>query len=121
MGTRVVQGGSIEEDAEGPTAAGRGKDVEEEAIDDHADVLPVPLFLQNNEELFLKTDPDSGHKWLRSGAWLYGVHRTCAETAGVSRGTSHVANIHHCKYITSVDIQKHAVLYKKKRRLQSLI
>ena len=24
-----------------------------------------------------------------SGAWLYGVHRTCAETAAVSRGTSH--------------------------------
>ena len=52
MGTRVVQGGSVEEDAEGATAAGRGEDVEEEAIDDHADVLPVPLFLQNDQELF---------------------------------------------------------------------
>ena len=25
-----------------------------------------------------------------TGAWLYGVHETCAETAAVSRGTSHV-------------------------------
>ena len=27
---------------------------------------------------------------LETGAWLYGVHRTCADTAAVSRGTSHV-------------------------------
>ena len=26
---------------------------------------------------------------LHDGAWLYGVHRTCAETAAISRGTSH--------------------------------
>ena len=42
--------------------------------------------------------------WLcmkRHGAWLYGVHRTCAETAAVSCVTSHAS-----KYTTSVDIQK---------------
>ena len=27
------------------------------------------------------------------GAWLYGVHRTCAETAAVSRGTSHASAV----------------------------
>ena len=63
---------------------------------------------------FLETDPDSGHKWLRCGAWLYGLHRTCAETAGVSRGTSHVAPKQRCEYITSADIQKRAILYIKK-------
>ena len=41
-------------------------------------------------------------KW--HGAWLYGVHRTCAETAAVSCGTSHAR-----KYTTSVDIQKRAI------------
>ena len=25
-------------------------------------------------------------------AWLYGMHRTCAETAAVSRGTNHTSN-----------------------------
>ena len=40
-------------------------------------------------------------KW--HGAWLYGVHRTCAETAAVSCGTSHASAV---KYTTSVDIQK---------------
>ena len=30
-------------------------------------------------------------KW--HGAWLYGVHRTCAETAAVSCGTSHVSAV----------------------------
>ena len=40
-------------------------------------------------------------KW--HGAWLYGVHRTCAETAAVSCGTCQC-----CKYTTSVDIQKGA-------------
>ena len=44
-------------------------------------------------------------KW--HGAWLYGVHRTCAETAAVSCGTSHASG---CKYTTSVDIQKRAIL-----------
>ena len=39
-------------------------------------------------------------KW--HGAWLYGVHRTCAETAAVSCGTSHAS----IKYTTSVDIKK---------------
>ena len=39
-------------------------------------------------------------------ARLHGVHRTCAETAAVSRGTSHVTSRHRCKYTTSVDIQK---------------
>ena len=34
--------------------------------------------------------------WLRMkrhGAWLYGVHRTCAETAAVSCGTSHASAV----------------------------
>ena len=39
-------------------------------------------------------------KW--HSAWLYGVHRTCAETAAVWCGTS-------CKYTTLVDIQKHDI------------
>ena len=30
-------------------------------------------------------------KW--HGAWLYGVHRTCAETAAVSCGTSHASAV----------------------------
>ena len=37
-------------------------------------------------------------KW--HGAWLYGVHRTCAEMAAVSCGTSHAS---------TVDIQKRAI------------
>ena len=40
-------------------------------------------------------------KW--HGAWLYGVHKTCAETAAVSCGTSDASR---CKYTTLVDIQK---------------
>ena len=32
--------------------------------------------------------------WLKwHGAWLYGVHRTCAETAAVSCGTSHASTV----------------------------
>ena len=46
-------------------------------------------------------------KW--HGAWLYGVHRTCAETAAVSYGTMQPCQ--RCKYTTSVDIQK--TRYKK--------
>ena len=42
-------------------------------------------------------------KW--HGAWLYGVHRTCAKMAAVSCGTSH----QRCKYTTLVDIQKRAI------------
>ena len=41
-------------------------------------------------------------KW--HGAWLYGVHRTCAETAAISSGTSHASAV-----TTSVDIQKRAI------------
>ena len=36
------------------------------------------------------------HTWLCMkwhGAWLYGVHRTCAETAAVSCGTSHTSAV----------------------------
>ena len=43
-------------------------------------------------------------KW--HGAWLCGVHRTCAETAAVSCGT--MLPCQRCKYTTSVDIQKRA-------------
>ena len=46
-------------------------------------------------------------KW--HGTWLYGVHRTCAETAAVSCGTS--------KYTTSGDIQK--TRYKAKSLMQN--
>ena len=35
---------------------------------------------------------------LYSGAWLYAVHRTCAETAAVLCGTSHVTTKQCCKY-----------------------
>ena len=42
-------------------------------------------------------------------AWLYGVHRTCAETAAVSRGTSHVTVKQRCKHSTSVDVLKRAI------------
>ena len=51
-------------------------------------------------------------KW--HGAWLYGVHRTCAKMAAVSCGTSHAGA--ECKYITSVDILK-----KKKKRYKKLV
>ena len=36
------------------------------------------------------------HMWLcmkSHGAWLYGVHRTCVETAAVSYGTSHTSAV----------------------------
>ena len=63
MVSRVVQGGRVEEDAEGSSEAGEGEDVEEEAINDHADVLPVPLLLhkktrQKNTDV--KMSPVSG-------------------------------------------------------------
>ena len=41
-------------------------------------------------------------KW--HGAWLYGVHRSCAETAAVSCGTSHASAV--STDTTSVGIQK---------------
>ena len=37
---------------------------------------------------------------------VHGVHRTCAETAAVLRGTSHVTTKQHCQYTTSVDMEK---------------
>ena len=36
-----------------------------------------PMYLASNKVI------------LQTGAWLYGVHRPCAEKAAVSRGTSH--------------------------------
>ena len=39
-------------------------------------------------------------------AWLYGVHRTCVETAAVSRGTSHVTFKQRCQCATSMGIIK---------------
>ena len=45
---------------------------------------------------------------LYTDAWLYGVHRTSAEMAAVSHGTSHVTTTQHFNY-TSVDIDKHTV------------
>ena len=51
-------------------------------------------------------------KW--HGAWLYGVHRTCAEMAAVSCGTSHASTISTplqwiFKKCTIKLVQKHAV------------
>ena len=43
-----------------------------------------------------------------TGTWLYGVHLTCAETAAVSRGTSHATTKQCCQYTNSVDIEKSA-------------
>ena len=44
------------------------------------------------------------------------VYTERAETAAVSRGTSHVTTKQRCKYITSVDMQK-----TRYKNLQSLI
>ena len=41
---------------------------------------------------------------LKTDAWMYGVHRTCAETAAVSRGTSKGRTKYRCKHF--LDIQK---------------
>ena len=49
------------------------------------------------------------HMWLcmqLHGAWLYGVHRTCVETAAVSCGTSHASAV---SYTIWMDIQKHPI------------
>ena len=46
-------------------------------------------------------------KW--HGAWLYGVHRTCAETAAVSCVTSHASAVS----TPPVDIKKQKMCYKK--------
>ena len=70
MRARVVEGGSVEEDAEGAPETGGREDVEEEAVDDHADVLPVPLLLRKkqphrqdmNQQWEEKTTPSSGHE-----------------------------------------------------------
>ena len=43
---------------------------------------------------------------LKTGAWLYGVHRTGAETAAASRGTGHITTKQRCKYTTTVHVQK---------------
>ena len=42
---------------------------------------------------------------LQTGAWLYGVDRTCAKMAALSHGISHVTTKQHCKYTTFVAIQ----------------
>ena len=52
---------------------------------------------------------------LNDGAWLNGVLKTGAQTAAVSRGTSHATGKQRCQYTTSVDIK--GTLYK---RIQSL-
>ena len=44
-------------------------------------------------------------KTMWTGGWLYGIHRTCAETAAVSCGTSHVTT----KQCWTVDIQNGTV------------
>ena len=54
---------------------------------------------------------------LQAGAWLYGVHRTCADTAADSRGTSHVTTKQHCELIHYFDEYSET----RNKRLQSLI
>ena len=51
-----------------------------------------------------------------SGARLSGIHRTCAETAAVSRSTSHARTKERYQYTTFMDIN--STSYK---RIQSLI
>ena len=46
---------------------------------------------------------------------MYGVHKTCAETAAVSCGTSHASAV---KYTTSVNIKKKK---KKKNAIKKLV
>ena len=46
---------------------------------------------------------------------LYGVRRTCAETAAVSCGTSHASAV---KYTTSVDIKKKIQQQQQKRAIK---
>ena len=59
------------------------------------------------------------------GAWLYGVHRTCTETAAVSCGTSHASAVstplrwilkktHYKKLITRVESHASAVSLLKR-------
>ena len=51
------------------------------------------------------------HMWLCMkwhGAWLYGVHRTCQDWLSGSRFLWHQP-CQHCKYATSVDIEKRAM------------
>ena len=45
---------------------------------------------------------------------MYGVHRTCAEMAALSRGISHETTKQRCQYTTSSDIKK--THYKEKRK-----
>ena len=42
-----------------------------------------------------------------TGAWLDGVHKTCAETAAAVRGTSHVTTKQRCNRLGGYS--KHAV------------
>ena len=45
---------------------------------------------------------------LQTGAWLYGVHRTCAEAATVSCRTNHVTSKQLCRYTASMTVEKRA-------------
>ena len=63
---------------------------------------------------------------LQTGAWLYGVHRTCSEAAAVSCRTNHVTTKQLCKYTTSMTIQKranrgcsHACIHNRMRQVLS--
>ena len=68
-------------------------------------------------------------KW--HGAWLYGVHRTCAETAAVSCGTSHASAVstplrwifkkRAIKLVTHVEPQASAVSLLKRAEPNSAI
>ena len=56
-------------------------------------------------------------KWLvllNERCRVYGVHRTCAETAAVSRGIGHETTKQRCQYTTSSDIKK--THYKEERK-----
>ena len=48
---------------------------------------------------------------LKTGAWLNGVHRTCAEMAAVLCGTSYSATKERYQHTTSMDIKN--TLYEK--------
>ena len=43
---------------------------------------------------------------LQTGAWLYDVHRSCAEVAAIWHHTSLVTTKQFCRYTISVDIQR---------------
>ena len=56
------------------------------------------------------------HEMTVHDAWLYGVHKTCSETAAVSRGTSHVTTKQRCNTPLQWQFQTR---YKKDTHVES--